>query len=181
MTQFPAFAAVSRSFGYLRGMRIKDKTLHVPHPRARISLDQSFFKSVFSGVQLYAYFVMVSIARLFKMRASNRFMGSAYLAQQTTGLLPYIQDGKVDVVFIGAGSNDFFYHTNDFSVSGAFKPKKKVEISQDFIDAVAGSLIASLDIVLQAGADKAVLALVPAFEWAVDTGEKLAAWAVDSG
>ncbi|MEL6827845.1 MAG: hypothetical protein AAFN91_16475 [Pseudomonadota bacterium] len=66
MTQFPAFAAVSRSFGYLRGMRIKDKMLHVPHPRARVSLDQSFFKSVFSGVQLYAYFVMVSFSRLFK-------------------------------------------------------------------------------------------------------------------
>ncbi|MEM9212707.1 MAG: hypothetical protein AAGA63_14595, partial [Pseudomonadota bacterium] len=72
MTQFPAFAAVSRSFGYLRGMRIKDKTLHVPHPRARISLDQSFFKSVFSGVQLYAYFVTVSIARLFKSERSRQ-------------------------------------------------------------------------------------------------------------
>lgn len=66
MTQIPAFAAVSRSFGYLRGLRIKDKKLHVAHPRARISLDHSFFKSVFSGVQLYAYFVVVSALRLFR-------------------------------------------------------------------------------------------------------------------
>ncbi|MEL7284643.1 MAG: hypothetical protein AAGJ68_09030, partial [Pseudomonadota bacterium] len=66
MTQISAFAAVSRSFGYLRGMRIKDKKLHVPHPRARVSLDRSFFKSVFSGVQLYTYFVLLNITRLFK-------------------------------------------------------------------------------------------------------------------
>lgn len=66
MTQFPAFAVVSRSFGYLRGLRIKDKKLHVAHPRARISLDRSFFRSVLSGVQLYAYFVVVSAFRLFK-------------------------------------------------------------------------------------------------------------------
>lgn len=69
MAQFPTFAAVSRSFGYVRGMRIKDKKLHIPHPRARISLDRSFFRSVLSCTQLYAYFVAVSALRLFK---SNR-------------------------------------------------------------------------------------------------------------
>ena len=66
MAQFPTFAAVSRSFGYVRGLRIKDKTLHIPHPRARISLDNSFFRSVLSCTQLYAYFVVVGALRLFK-------------------------------------------------------------------------------------------------------------------
>ena len=79
MTQFPAFATVSRSFGYLRGLRIKDKKLHVSHPRARISLDRSFFKSVLSGFQLYAYFVFVSAFRLFK---SDR-------ARQTIAFYPH--------------------------------------------------------------------------------------------
>jgi hypothetical protein len=32
--------------------------------------------------------------------------------------------------------------SNDFTLTGAFKPKKNVEINADFIDGVAGSLLA---------------------------------------
>ena len=53
------------------------------------------------------------IARIFKMQTTNRFMGSTYLGNQVVGLAPYVKSGAVDVVFIGAGSNDFFYHTNN--------------------------------------------------------------------
>ncbi len=72
MAQIPSFAAVSRSFGYVRGMRIKDKKLHIPHPRARISLDKSFFRSVLSCTQLYAYLVVVSALRLFRINRPRK-------------------------------------------------------------------------------------------------------------
>lgn len=65
MAQFPAFAAVSRSFEYFRGIHIRDKHLHIPHPRARLSLDRSFFRSVWAVVQLYAYLVAVGLSRAF--------------------------------------------------------------------------------------------------------------------
>lgn len=66
MAQLPAFGAVSRSFGYFRGIRIKDKKVHVAHPRVRITMDRSFFRSLRAVVQLYAYFVMVGATRIFK-------------------------------------------------------------------------------------------------------------------
>ena len=110
------------------------------------------------------------IARMFNMATSNRFMGSTYLGNQVVGLLPYLRNDEVDVVFIGAGSNDFFYYSNDFTLSGSFKPKKNVVISPDFIDAVAGSLLAAVDIVRAAGASKVVLSLVPMGTASADDG-----------
>lgn len=68
MAQFPAFAAVSRSFEYLRGIHIKDKQLHVPHPRVHVSIDRSFFKSFFAAIQLYAYLVMVGVSRIVRRK-----------------------------------------------------------------------------------------------------------------
>ncbi len=64
MAQFPAFAAVTRSFEYFRGIHIRDKHLHIPHPRARVSLDRSFFRSFWAVVQLYTYLVAVGISRI---------------------------------------------------------------------------------------------------------------------
>ena len=72
MTQFSAFASVSRSFEYLRGLRIKDKQLLVPHPRVRVSLDRSFFRSLFSALQLYTYVVLVGVARIFKRNGDRK-------------------------------------------------------------------------------------------------------------
>ena len=66
MAQLPAFGAVSRSFGYFRGIRIKDKKVHVAHPRVRITMDRSFFRSLRAVIQLYAYFVLVGTTRIFK-------------------------------------------------------------------------------------------------------------------
>jgi len=72
MAQFPAFASVSRSFDYVRGLRIKDKQLLVPHPRVRVSLDRSFFKSLFAALQLYTYLVLIGAARVFKRNRDRR-------------------------------------------------------------------------------------------------------------
>jgi len=72
MAQFPALASISRSFEYVRGLRIKDKQLHVPHPRVRVSLDRSFFKSLFSALQLYSYLVVVGASRAFKRNRDRR-------------------------------------------------------------------------------------------------------------
>ena len=66
MAQIPALASVSRSFDYVRGLRIKDKQLLVPQPRVRVSLDRSFFKSLSAALQLYSYLVMVGVSRIFK-------------------------------------------------------------------------------------------------------------------
>ncbi|MEL7547826.1 MAG: hypothetical protein AAGJ84_14320 [Pseudomonadota bacterium] len=72
MGQIPTLAAFSRSIGYVSGIRIKDKHLHVPHPRVRVSLDRSFFKSLFFALQLYAYLVVVGISRVFKRNRVRR-------------------------------------------------------------------------------------------------------------
>jgi len=72
MAQIPAFSAVSRSFEYFRGIRIKDRKLHVPHPRVRLSLDRSFFRSFFAVLQLYAYLVMVGALRIVKRNRSRK-------------------------------------------------------------------------------------------------------------
>jgi hypothetical protein len=72
MAQIPAFAAVSRSFEYFRGIRIKDRKLHVPHPRVRLSLDRSFFKSVLAVMQLYSYLVLIGAMRIVKRNRTRK-------------------------------------------------------------------------------------------------------------
>lgn len=110
------------------------------------------------------------IARIFKMKAQSPFMGSSYIQQQVIGMAPYVQRGEVNVVFIGAGSNDFFYQTSNFTMSGKAQPLKNAVISQDFVDSVAGSLLAAVDSLQAAGDVKVLLALVPMGTASEDNG-----------
>lgn len=110
MAQFPAFAAVSRSFEYFRGIQIRDKHIHIPHPRARLSLDRSFFRSVWAVVQLYAYLVAVGVSRIFRRRQERHTIAfyprnappwyNIWLATQV-GDLQIVSDAETaDTVFV---------------------------------------------------------------------------------
>jgi len=110
MAQFPAFASVSRSFEYLRGLRIKDKELHVPHPRVRVSLDKSFFKSLSAALQLYTYLVLVGVSRIFKRNRARRSIAfyphnappwyNIWLAMQVSDIQIVSDLDKADTVFV---------------------------------------------------------------------------------
>ncbi|MEM7327551.1 MAG: hypothetical protein AAF437_02355 [Pseudomonadota bacterium] len=110
MAQFPAFAAFSRSIGYVSGLRIKDKQLLVPHPRVRVSLDRSFFKSLFSALQLYAYLVGIGVSRVFKRNRDRRSIAfyphsappwyNVWLATQVSDIQIVSDIDKADTVFV---------------------------------------------------------------------------------
>lgn len=110
MAQFPAFAPLSRSFEYVRGLRIKDKHLYVPHPRVRVSLDQSFFKSLFSALQLYTYMVLIGVSRVFKRNRERRSIAfyphnappwyNVWLATQMSDIQIVSDIDKADTVFV---------------------------------------------------------------------------------
>ena len=110
MAQLPAFASVARSIGYISGLRIKGKQLHVPHPRVRVSLDRSFFQSLFSALQLYTYLVSVGVSRVFKRNRDRRSIAfyphsappwyNIWLATQV-GDVQIVSDlDKADTVFV---------------------------------------------------------------------------------
>jgi hypothetical protein len=110
MAQPSAFAAVSRSFEYLRGLQIKDKHLHVPHPRVRVSLDRSFFRSLFAALQLYTYLVLVGVSRIFRRRRAQRTIAfyphsappwyNIWLAAQVSDLKIVSDIDAADTVFV---------------------------------------------------------------------------------
>ncbi|MEL6860636.1 MAG: hypothetical protein AAGL11_02275 [Pseudomonadota bacterium] len=110
MAQFSAFASVSRSFEYVRGLRIKDKQLLVPHPRVRVSLDRSFFKSLFAALQLYTYLVLVGVARIFKRNRDRKTIAfyphsappwyNIWLATQIGDIQIVSDVDKADTVFV---------------------------------------------------------------------------------
>lgn len=110
MAQFPAFASVSRSFEYVRGLRIKGSQLCVPQPRVRVSLDRSFFKSLFAALQLYTYLVSVGAMRVFKRDRKRKsiafFPDSAppwyniWLATQVGDIQIVSDINKADRVFV---------------------------------------------------------------------------------
>ncbi|MEO1303876.1 MAG: hypothetical protein AAFV37_02780 [Pseudomonadota bacterium] len=110
MAQRPAFAAVSRSLEYFRGIHIKDKKLHVPHPRVRLSLDRSFFRSFFAVLQLYAYLVTVGVSRVFKRDRARQTIAfyphsappwyNIWLATQVSDLQIISDIDEADTVFV---------------------------------------------------------------------------------
>jgi len=101
------------------------------------------------------------IAQIWQMRTDSPFMGSAYLDEQAEGLAPYIARGEVDYAFVGAGSNDFFYRTTSFSLTGSAKPLKQLDIDAIFVEDVAHSVLLAVDTLRAAGAVKVMMALIP--------------------
>lgn len=110
MAQIPAFAAVSRSFEYFCGIRIKDRKLHVPHPRVRLSFDRSFFRSVFAVMQLYTYLVVIGAMRVVKRNRSRKTVAfyprsappwyNIWFATQVSDLQIVSDPDAADTVFV---------------------------------------------------------------------------------
>lgn len=92
--------------------------------------------------------------------------GTSYLGSQIAGITPLVSDGTLDVVYVGIGSNDFFYHTTRFDAGGNFYPKPPAEIEQAFIDDIASSILTRIDTLQTAAANgghpvQIVLGLLP--------------------
>lgn len=92
--------------------------------------------------------------------------GTSYLSAQTAGLAQSIAAGEISTVYVGIGSNDFFYRTTNFDTSGNFHPNLNAVIDQAFINDIASSILASVDTLRNAGVSSGhpvdlVLGLLP--------------------
>jgi hypothetical protein len=111
MTQSSVFSSVRRTAGYFRGMRITtDKHLYVPGPDARVKLNGSFFRDVWTVTQLYTYLVANRVGRLARGIAPTGTIAfypnnappwyNIWLVLQLTGLKVISDASKADYVFI---------------------------------------------------------------------------------
>jgi hypothetical protein len=92
------------------------------------------------------------------------FPVAASLPQQTAGMVPLIQQGRIDTVYISTGGNDFFYRTQiiDTVNGGLLKDtSSNGQIDQPFIDDLADNILTSIDSLKAAGAANIILAQVP--------------------
>lgn len=90
------------------------------------------------------------------------FPVAASLPQQAAGMVPLIQQGRIDTVYISTGGNDFFYRTQIIdTVNGGLLQDTNAPIDQAFIDDVASNILASIDALQAAGAADIILARVP--------------------
>jgi phospholipase/lecithinase/hemolysin len=98
---------------------------------------------------------------LFKLKIDNFFVGSEYLEKQVDNILSSVESGQIELVSIGAGSNDFLYETHRFDLAGNMT-RNNVDPDAAFADSVSNSLLAQAARLKAAGA-KVLLALVPSF------------------
>jgi hypothetical protein len=90
------------------------------------------------------------------------FPVAASLPQQAAGMVPLIQQGRIDTVYISTGGNDFFYRTQIIdTVNGGLLQDTNAPIDQAFIDDIADNILASIDALQAAGAADIILAQVP--------------------
>ncbi len=61
-----ALETISRSFGYISSIRLRDNSLHLKYPKVTVPLTRSFFRSARAVVQIYTYLVCVRVARLMR-------------------------------------------------------------------------------------------------------------------
>lgn len=87
--------------------------------------------------------------------------GSSYLSTQTTGLATHISNGQVDTVFVGIGSNDFFYRSSTFDFSGNSTLDDPVALDQADIDDISSSILTGVDTLIAAGNSDILLAFLP--------------------
>lgn len=87
--------------------------------------------------------------------------GSSYLSSQTAGLSTHIASGSVDTVFVGIGSNDFFYRSSTFDFAGNATLDNPVNVSQLDADDISASILAGVDTLIAAGNSDILLALLP--------------------
>ena len=87
--------------------------------------------------------------------------GSSYLSSQTAGLSTHIANGNVDTVFVGSGSNDFFYRSTTFDFSGNATLDNPLTIGQLDVDDISSSILAGVDTLIAAGNSNMLLALLP--------------------
>jgi hypothetical protein len=87
---------------------------------------------------------------------------AASLPQQAAGMVPLIEQGRIDTVYISTGGNDFFYRTQIIdTVNGGLLQDPTAPIDQAFIDDIANNILASIDALQAAGAADIILARVP--------------------
>lgn len=90
------------------------------------------------------------------------FPVSVNLAMQVAGMVPLIEAGRIDTVYISTGGNDFFYRTNVINVfTNELTPAPDGDIDADFINDLASELIAAVDALRAAGPVNIILAEVP--------------------
>ena len=100
--------------------------------------------------------------------------GTSVLSTQVAGLAPHITSGDVGTAFVGIGSNDFFYHMNQFDFAGNPSPNPSAVIDQAFIENVANSILTGVDTLLAAGPVDLLLGYVPSGTAGGSTPEILA-------
>jgi len=90
------------------------------------------------------------------------FPVAASLPQQVAGMVPLIQQGRIDTVYISTGGNDFFYRKQIINTTGGgLLTDTTAPIDQAFIDDLAGNILTSIDALQAAGAADIILAQVP--------------------
>jgi hypothetical protein len=103
-------------------------------------------------------------------------LGSSYGDTMATGLASYITAGDVQFAYVGLGSNDFFYLSRNFTLSGADVAKPGFDGSdtvwQDTASTeVSSAILAHVDILLGAGAVNIIVAELPMGTAAIRSGE----------
>lgn len=87
--------------------------------------------------------------------------GSDYLSTQVTGLTGQISAGQIDTVFIGAGSNDFYYRTNWLDASNNATPIDLASVDiPAMVTEVSAGVINAMDAVLAAGNVQVLVAAI---------------------
>ena len=91
----------------------------------------------------------------FAMEIDGAAVGSRYVTDQ----VPMLVKEQVDIAVVAAGSNDYFYHTTNFSLLGNMQPNGVVPDAA-FNQSIAEALLQHVD-ALRASGSKVLLAYIP--------------------
>lgn len=92
---------------------------------------------------------------IMEMEIDSAFVGSRYVSDQVSGLL----GENVNLAVVAAGSNDYFYHTHHFSMTGN-SSRNNTDPDDAFNEDVAHSLLEHVDRLLEAET-QVLLAYIP--------------------